>query len=363
MSTDLQRWQKHSCFFVDPASAQQQHLALVREARTLAAHVALHGMALVQSCSSSVDMSQLVYVHAPAFRPRQVCRAKLDDWASESVVPAICRTFLRSRPLRVGLLMLWPVGTSCGLLVLFDRVEPGSVHEGAACAAVILTLPTIFCNAACLNAKTVRYLLTEFEALYVLAFGLGLLCLQLLLYRANAAKLGCVILLSPSALLAGFMDAYIEDAELSVSRLRALREFFVLFLALGALYLAGISLDLSHFDDYTFHVRSFSFVASSMACSAMMTLLLFGIKNVVLSMAYPGSLVVPKSDLCCVRLDADVIALTKAAHSLLGVAYGKRKVNKTVDKQLRAHRASIVSFGSASGPGRFATAVAPAAAN
>jgi len=244
------------------------------------------------------------------------------------------------------------------LLVLFDRVEPGSVHERAACAAVILTLPTIFCNAACLNAKTVRYLLTEYEALYVLAFVLGLLCLQLLLYRANAAKLGCVILLLPSALLAGFMDAYIEGGRVAFSRV-----FFVLFLALGALYLAGISLDLSHFDDYTFHVRSFSFVASSMACSALMTLLLFGIKNVVLSMAYPGSLVVPKGDLCCVRLDADVIALTKAAHALLGVAYGKRKVNKTVDKQLRAHRASIVAFGSASGPGRFATAVAPAAAN
>jgi hypothetical protein len=219
---------------------------------------------------------------------------------------------------------------------------------------------------------------------------LGLLCLQLLLYRANAAKLGCVILLLPSALLAGFMDAYIEGGRVAHSRV-----FFVLFLALGALYLAGISLDLSHFDDYTFHVRSehlyrrppgqnatrapngtrpgsespadsgpaFSFVASSMACSALMTLLLFGIKNVVLSMAYPGSLVVPKSDLCCVRLDADVIALTKAAHALLGVAYGKRKVNKTVDKQLHAHRASIVAFGSASGPGRFATAVAPAAAN
>ena len=30
------------------------------------------------------------------------------------------------------------------------------------------------------------------------------------------------------------------------------------------------------------------------------------------------------------------IALTKAAHALLGVAYGKRKVNKTVDKQLHA---------------------------
>ena len=84
-----------------------------------------------------MDVSQRFYVHAASFRPARVSR----DWYADAVVPAIGRVYLRSLPLQIGLDVLWAIGATCGFLLIFDRFEPGSAHEGLACSAVTLALP------------------------------------------------------------------------------------------------------------------------------------------------------------------------------------------------------------------------------
>jgi hypothetical protein len=80
-----------------------------------------------------------------------------------------------------------------------------------------------------------------------------------------------------------------------------------------------------------------------MVCSLLTTLLVFGSKNLCLSFYRPGSLVVLTSSVCCLFLDADSLAVLKAAYSLLGQTLGKHAANRTVARQLEKHRQSIVA--------------------
>jgi hypothetical protein len=107
----------------------------------------------------------------------------------DALVPSISRVFTKSLSLRIGLLVLWVLGTTCELLALFDRFEPGSAQEWVACVSTALMLPVTVCIAGMLNAKTVWTLLQEFETLYVLACVLGMTIVLLLLFREHPAKL------------------------------------------------------------------------------------------------------------------------------------------------------------------------------
>ena len=250
--------------------------------------------------------------------------------------------------------LLWIVGIACLFSVLFDRFEAGSAQEWIACFAVTLTFPSIVCIVASLNAKTVRRLLKEFETLYVLAVVLGMVCMQLALFRNHPAKLGCVVLSLPSWLMSGFMDAYIEDGRVLTSR-----AFFCLNLVGLLLYLALFVLKLGVFAELSVHVLSFVFDTSSLVCSSIVTLVVFGAKNIVMSLARRGSLVTLVSDVCCIVLDADAFALLEVGYSLLGVAYGTRKANPTVAREL-SKRASSILAQSWTQRGHIAIAPAPA---
>jgi hypothetical protein len=203
------------------------------------------------------------------------------------------------------------------------------------------------CVGASLNAKTVRSLLKEFQTLYVLVNVLAVLCLVLFLFREHPAKMVCFSLTVPGFVLAGFLDAYVEGG-----RLRNSRAFFTLSIAAIITLLLLVSLKLGTFADYTFEVSTFAFVASSMACSPITTLIVFGSKNLCLSFYRPGSLVVLTSSVCCLFLDADSLAVLKAAYSLLGQTLGKRAANRTVARQLEKHRQSIVVAAGALAPER-----------
>jgi hypothetical protein len=350
---DLQTWHAHPCLDHQPSQATQRpprDLAAEREIRSRATQMALFAIALVARSTWAADESQLFYAHVASFRPWRVNQ----DWVADSLVPAICRVFFRSRPLQVALPLLWVVGIACGFSVLFDRFEAGSVQEGIACFAVTLTFPSIVCIVASLNAKTVRRLLKEFETLYVLAFVLGMVCMQLALFRDHPAKLGCVVLALPSLLMSGFMDAYIEGGRVLTSRV-----FFCLNLAGLLLYLALFVLNLGVFAELSVHVLSFVFDASSLVCSSIVTLVVFGAKNIVMSFARRGSLVTLVSSVCCILLDADAFALLEVGYSVLGVAYGKRKANATVARELRKRAASIAAQ-SWTQRGHVAIAPAPA---
>jgi hypothetical protein len=287
----------------------------------------------------ALEPSMLRRVHAAAWRPREAGGANA---FIDSVMPAVSRMYLRSLPLRVFLPSIWLIGVACMFLAAFDLFHNGSTEEWAACAANALTLPVIVCIGSSLNAKTVRRLLTEFQTLYVLFNAFGFSCLLVFLFRDHPAKLLAFGQLIPSSLLAGFLDAYVETGRLLNSRI-----FFTLNIVSLLIYLALVSFKLGAFTDYTFEVSTFAFLASSMVCSTMTTLLVFGCKNLGLSFYRPGSLVVLTSSVCCLYIDADTLAVLKAVYSLQGQSLGKHAPNKTVQMRLDVHRASIIAAGGA----------------
>jgi hypothetical protein len=336
-------------FAADPARAQEE---VLRAIRSRAALVTLQCIGLMLRCACAVLPSMLMRVHVAALRPRE---AGSKDAAVDAVAPAICRVYAKSLPLRIGLVVPWVLGQTCGLLVGFDRFVPGSAQEWIACAAVALCVPSSICVAASFNAKTVRTLLKEFETLYVVAYALGMTSLCLLLFRERPAKMVAFALGTPSLLLSGFQDASAEGSRVLNSRV-----FFMLNVVGLLTLLALVSLNLGTYADFTFHVGTFSFAASSMVCNTIATLLVFGVKNIALSFYEPGSLVVYKSAVCCVFTDADALAVLKGSYSLLGQSFGKYKPNETVKKYLKKQRMSIIEFRNAESGHLQAFAVLPA---
>jgi hypothetical protein len=161
----MEPWLAHACLDPDPSEVSQDS-SVVQQIRSLAARVAMHGIAIVARSAWTVGASERCSVHAASFRPTIVSR----DWFADAMLPAICRVYLQSLPLQLCLDVLWVAGATCGFVLLCDNFESGSAQEGLACSSVALTLPSALCTAASFNAKTVRLLLKEFETLYLLAF-------------------------------------------------------------------------------------------------------------------------------------------------------------------------------------------------
>jgi hypothetical protein len=343
---------------VDFEQASEEELCEMREMRTRAAIVAMQCMAIMQRYFGALKPSMMRRVLAAAWRPREAGAA---DASANALVPAIARLFVPR--LWVSFTVLWLIGIVSALSIFFDRFEAGSRQEWLACAAGSLMLPVIVCIGASLNAKTVRALLKEFQTIYLLVNTLGFGCLLLFLFRDHPAKMVAFGLWLPSFLLAGFVDASMEAIRLLISRV-----FFTLNVStLLLLILALISFKLGAFTDYTFEVRTFVFVASSLVCSTITTLVVFGSKNLGLSFHRPGSLVVLISDVGCLFLDADSLAVLKASYSLQGQSLGKYAPNKTVADELKKHKKSIVAAAGELVPrplplGAAVNAVAPAPA-
>ena len=341
---------------VDFEHASEEELRVFREIRGRSATLAMHGMGLMQTYYGALTPSTMTRVFAAAWRPR---KAGGTDPSADSVVPAIARFYLRRPLFVVFLALLWVIGAMCLFAVAFDRFEAGSTQEWLTAAAATLMLPFVMFFGASLNAKTVRELLGTFQTLYVLVNLIGLLCLLFFLFRDHPAKLLVCACVSPSAVLTGFLDAFAEGGRVLNSR-----AFFTCNVAFCLVILALVSFKLGAFTDYTFELSTFAFVASSMVCSTITTLLVFGVKNICLSFYRPGSLVVLTTPVCCLFLDADTLAVLKAAYSLQGQSLGKHKANKTVERQLRKHRESIIAAADglmlAAPLGPAATTVAPA---
>jgi hypothetical protein len=345
MDAHLESCVAAAVFAVDPTSTQHEVLHAIR---SRAAVLALHCIELMLRCACAVLPSALLRVHVAALRPRE---AGNRDPATDAMVPAICRMCARSRLLRLCQYVLWLVGATCQYLVLFDRFESGSWQEWLGCCAGALALPANICVAASLNAKTVRQLLREFETLYVVAYVLGMLSLYLFLFQEHPAKMVALSFALPSFLLSGFQDAGGERSRVGSSRV-----FFSLNVAALLTLLALVSLELGIYTEYRFQVSTFTFSASSMVCNAIIALVVFGLKNIALSFYEPGSLVVLKSAVCCVFLDADALAVLEGSYSLIGQSFGKFAANKTVLEHLNKQRLSTVAF--SSGSARSVTAVA-----
>jgi hypothetical protein len=338
---------------VDFEQASEEELREMREIRGHAALLAMLGMTLMEAYYNALPQSMIRRVHAAAWRPRKAGGA---DPSADAMVPAISRLLFRSLSLQLLLPLLWLIGVGCGFSVLFDHFEAGSTQEWLASASATLMMPTIVFIGASLNAQTVRELLKGFLTLYVLVNALGFTCLILFLFRDNPAKMVAAGLAIPSYMLAGFIDAYVEGGRGYTSRV-----FFTLNVAGYVIYLALVSLKLGAFTDYTFEFSVFAFTASSMVCSTLTTMLVFGCKNLGLSFVRPGSLVVLTSSVCCLFLDDDTLAVLKAAYSLQNQTLGKRQHNKTVERQLKKHKKSIMEAAGALLLGASGVAPAPTA--
>jgi hypothetical protein len=333
-------------FAAGPVRAQEE---VLRAIRSRAALVTLQRIGLMLRCACAVPPSALLRVHVAALRPREAGRK---DAAVDAVVPAICRVYLRSHSLQCGLSVLRLVGVICHFLVLCDQVEAKSSHECLACCSSALMVPAIVCITASLNAKTVRSPMKEFETLYVLAYVLCLVSVCFFLFREQPAKMVAFGIVTPSYTLAGFIDASVEGGRLLLSRI-----FFILNVASLLVLLALVSLIFGTYTDFTFHVNTFSFAASLMVCNTIVTLLVFGMKNVALSFYEPGSLVTLVSAVCCVHTDAETLAVLKGSYSILGQSFGKYKPNETVKKYLKEQRKSMVDFPQAASVQRLAANV------
>lgn len=90
----------------------------------------------------------------------------------------------------------------------------------------------------------------------------------------------------------------------------------LLFFFLAINFRSGADLD-----DLPFTIQGWHFTLTSVAAGTITSLFPFGLKNLVVSMTKPGSLVVPKADIVSVKLGQDVHKVLCAANSLL-VAQG-----------------------------------------
>ena len=167
----------------------------MRQIRSHAATLAMHGIAIMIMYFGALRQSMLRRVHVATWRPREAGGL---DAAADSLVPMIARFYFRSRLLRLLLPLTGLIGVTCSFCVGFDRFERGSVEEWLACAAGALMLPVNVCIGASLNAKTVRSLLKEFQTIYVLVNVLAFTCLLLFLFRDHPAKMVCFSLALPS---------------------------------------------------------------------------------------------------------------------------------------------------------------------
>ena len=165
---------------VDFEQASDEELGEMRQIRSHAAILAMEGIAIMIMYFGALRQSMLRRVHVATWRPREAGGL---DAAADAVMPTIARVYFRSRLLQLLLPLLWLIGITCSFCVGFDRFEHGSVEEWLACAAGALMLPVNVCIGASLNAKTVRSLLKEFQALYVLVNVLAFSCLALFLFR------------------------------------------------------------------------------------------------------------------------------------------------------------------------------------
>ncbi len=96
---------------------------------------------------------------------------------------------------------------------------------------------------------------------------------------------------------------------------------------------------------------------TSIASGCMLTILTFGVQNVIASVRKPGSLAIVKSHLVKKKLPLRAFELTKHAHALLVLLAPRR--NRTLKGELHRFRCHRSSSGRGSIKTSFAPRVAP----
>jgi hypothetical protein len=112
----------------------------------------------------------------------------------------------------------------------------------------------------------------------------------------------------------------------------------MLYVACVARYMVsgqvGIVLNAMKLDDYTIDIcAEVSTKLTSIASSAMSIVQTFGVKNIVTSLLWPGSLSIVTSDISSPRLSSHALHIAREAHAILS-CYGAQH-NQTLRRELR----------------------------
>ena len=185
-------------------------------------------------------------------------------------------------------------------------------------------VPIAVLRSASFNKTIFWRLCQTFQTIFVVYQTFVLAVALCVIWKQHPEKLTGAICSFPICLASGFLDAHPEKGRAFSSR-----NFFMCnLIGLSMLFLA-ITSGESDLQDHTFSFLGRQYPISSAATGAISSLFPFGLKNLVMSVRKPGSLVVFKGDIVSVKLDRTVLVVLQAAQRLLA-SHGAS--NKTLAK-------------------------------
>ena len=167
---------------------------------------------------------------------------------------------------------------------------------------------------SCMNKRDLKKLFTSFQAVYFCANSIVLCCSFALLWSSDSMSKGMILILT----LPHFTAGAFVDASLSKGRIQLSQCYFLFYVVVVLLFVSAIVLDFSGLQDMevSIYVNSskWHLTLTSIATCAATNLLQFCVKYTIMSIVKPGSLVVLKSRVVCVKLDSAIFKVVQAAH-------------------------------------------------
>ena len=314
---------------VDKSSLEDQDL-LWREISGVSTRISLQMMKIVQKCSNSSVGKSKVRVHAPAMRPRGVNTENM-------VFPVLGKLLLQRKWLQHCNVVGFLLSAVFYYLVIFDFLRPwwfGLLSLGGLLNPILI--------ASTSNYHLLKNLATTWQTILVWLYVTLMFGSFAFLFRNYPSKLLAMLLGLASYYMSGCLDAFPESG-----RVQASRTFFILNAACLLVLAGSIVWGLAELDDHTFEYFGHSYSISSLATNTVYNLVPFALKNIIMSILKPGSLVVFKSDVVSVKLSSDILSLMKGAHSLFVISQledDRQRPNKTLKIQLKRHKKSILNL-------------------
>ena len=266
-------------FFAEKLSGldKDQHSETIAEIRALTAKISRRANALMGLCGSFKNGTANVRVHVAASRPLEVT-------TTHSVFPLISKHVMKKKNLHLlctAPSLVWLLSGSVIFLMWFDVVA----YSSSLALVGFGLLPIIVFLLSCCSRHLLVRLFTSFQTIFVMYNIVVLVGSVCLLWRNHLHKIVTLIFSVPSFALSGCLDAFPESGRVVLSRV-----FFLFNVVALLLLLSGIALEFSSYDELEVVVSGWSFRMSAMACSAINSLLPFGLKNLFKSFLRPGSL-------------------------------------------------------------------------
>ena len=286
------------------------------EVRDLCSSVVVTMLECAQWAAVADDQSTYVRFHVSATRPIVVMTSK-------TLLPALSGFYMKRFPLHVACSAGSALGCAAGIAAFYG------VPRWWLAVLVIASWPSVVFLVACLNRKLLRNLGTSFQPLFVCCVNcvaVGSFCA---LWRHQPAKVVALLAMLPSMLLAGWTDALPEVFRVPVSRV-----FFSLNTLGFLILLAGIAFNRLGFDDVEVDLLGLRTVKiSSLAASALTSLLPFAVRNLGVTFLQPGVLAIIQSSTASVKLSARALLVAKATHVLAVL-----QVSNSNKEMAKAHR-------------------------